>query len=70
MLPGHCGENVPAPVVIISKADAKHVPTTASIGRVVDEIGRPSQPDDRAELIAAAPNVYYVTEHYVEYRPC
>ena len=24
-------------------------------------------PDDRAELLAAAPDVYYVTEHYVGY---
>jgi hypothetical protein len=47
-LPRHRGENVTAPVLIISKADAKHVPTTASIGRVADEIGRPSQPDVRA----------------------
>jgi len=43
-----CGENVPAPVVIISKADAKHVPTTVSIRRVVDQIGGPRQPDVRA----------------------
>jgi len=44
-LPRHRGKNVPAPVLVISKADAEHAPTTASIRRVVDEIGRPRQPD-------------------------
>jgi hypothetical protein len=48
MLPCHRGENVPTPAAVIPKADAKHAPTTASIGRVVDDVGRPSQPDARA----------------------
>ncbi len=26
--------------------------------------------DQRARLIAAAPEVYYVKDHYVNYRPC
>jgi len=51
-LPRRRGGNVTAPVAIIPKANAKHLPTTASSGRVVDQIGRPRKPDVRTLWIS------------------